>query len=78
MSLTDDVLDDVQARVAAAGAATEAYLTTALYRDFGMRGDRARTALRLLAESGRIERRVAANGHVTLWASRRPTARASA
>ena len=68
-------LEDVCAVVISAGAATEAHILTLLYRNFGMSADRARTALRLVAEAGRIERRVAANGFTTY---RRPTARTAA
>jgi DNA-binding transcriptional regulator PaaX len=60
--MSPDILDDVQARVAAVGAATESHLLTTLWRDFGINSDRARTALIALANTGRIERRVASNG----------------
>jgi hypothetical protein len=76
--MSPSVLDDVQAIVVSHGASSESYLLTSLYRDFGLSSANARAALDRLVEADRIERRVAANGHVTLWASRRPTARASA
>jgi hypothetical protein len=58
-------LEDVCAVVVSAGAATENHILTMLYRNFGTSADRARTALRLVTEAGRIERRVADNGFVT-------------
>ena len=77
MSISDDALSDVELVCVRAGAATESHLLTVLFRAFGMNADRARTALRVLAEAGRIERRVATNNHVTYWTRPQP-ARASA
>ena len=71
-------LEDVCAVLVSAGAATESHVLTLLYRNFGMSADRARTALRLVVEAGRIERRVATNNFVTYWPRRRPTARTAA
>lgn len=69
-------LEDVCAVVVSAGAATEAHILTLLYRNFGVNSVRARTALSLVAEAGRIEKRVADNGFVTYRA--KASARASA
>jgi hypothetical protein len=66
--MSPSTLDDVQAIVVSHGASSESFLLTSIYRDFGMNSVRARTALCLLADAGRIERRQAPNGHVTFWA----------
>lgn len=66
--MSPSILDDVAAIVVSHGASSKSYLLTSLYRDFGLSSANSRTALRILADHGRIERRVADNGHVTLWA----------
>jgi hypothetical protein len=75
--MTPDTLADVEALLVRLGVASEPHVLTWQWRSFGMSSTRARTALGLLADNGRIERRQASNGHVTYW-TRRQAARASA
>ena len=66
--MTPDTLADVEAVVVRNDAVGEPHLLTLLWRSFGMSSANASVALGLLAATGRIERRAAANGFVTYWA----------